>query len=371
MNLWEIDMYMKSRITVTVIAICSFLFIAAKCSGVEQTELRFYGKVIDQFNEPVADANVNLGIRYFNPAKGEQVKTVQINTDSSGLFDLTDFGSDVYIRTIEKDGYEFSDDKNNRLGFEYLQSVAVPFVPNAANPVVFHMRKKGQPAYLLCYSHKLKFLPSKPEEHYIDLITGRLFSTDEFERMTALHHSFQISLNDSNELGNHPIVPHADFKIKCNLSEDQSSYELLFTVLDTNSGVIAGNELLYEAPAQGYKSEAKIDINLAESSEKIRKYLYIKVREGQIYSRLDLPFAVRPDVLRVHLYSWTNPDGSRNLEYDEQFQRQASKLRSTVERYQLGRDWILGRRERIEQQKQVKYRTARERLKPKRTKQER
>jgi hypothetical protein len=96
------------------------LFANGSAQSVElsQTDIKFYGKVVDQFNASVTDAQINLGVRYLDTAEDAKVKTVTLTSDENGLFALTDTGSAVYLRTIEKDGYEFLD-KKSQSEFDY------------------------------------------------------------------------------------------------------------------------------------------------------------------------------------------------------------------------------------------------------------
>ena len=81
-----------------VIIICIAIFFLAfslsmEALAAQQADIHFYGKVIDQFNDPVAGATVNLGVNYLDAADAEQVKTLIITTNSNGLFESRRVGS--------------------------------------------------------------------------------------------------------------------------------------------------------------------------------------------------------------------------------------------------------------------------------------
>lgn len=90
-------MYRNSRFVISAVMFC-FLFVTTHCFGIEQSQIHFYGKVVDQFNQPVSDVAVTLGIRLLSAeGKDDSVKAIAVKTNSDGLFELTDSGTAVYI----------------------------------------------------------------------------------------------------------------------------------------------------------------------------------------------------------------------------------------------------------------------------------
>ena len=71
----------------------------------------FYGKVVDQYGNPVDGAVINLGIKVAGKDKKAAVETITVKSNKDGVFETANAG-DVYIRTIEKTGYEFLDKSN-------------------------------------------------------------------------------------------------------------------------------------------------------------------------------------------------------------------------------------------------------------------
>jgi hypothetical protein len=94
-------------------------------------------------------------------------------------------------------------------------------------------------------------------------------------------------------------------------SGDNYSMKIL-PVQETGSMQIA-DQLLYEAPADGYQPEVTINMTAGERRE---TYLYFTSRGPAVYSRMEIEFDVDNEGLRMWLDTWTNPYGSRNLEYE-------------------------------------------------------
>jgi len=304
---------MSKILTVTL---CCFSCLAAICIAGETAKLEnaailFYGKVVNQYYKPVSGANVHARISYYAPNGTKKVRSITVTTNSKGLFVLKSIGYSVYLEKIEKSGCEFPSHKNPTRSFDY--SAIYPeaiFVPDKNSPIIFHVREAGNgPAYLIRRpSLERNFLPDEKQGVYNLNLIGTWIDAD-----GKLHRALKGG--------------HTDLTIKYNLSKDKSAYELVFLSRDTNSGVLVKDELLDEAPIEGYKPETKIAVNIPKEYNKKQTYLYVKARGGQAYSRLDLEFEVRPSILRVGANLWANPAGSRNLKYDKDFQEYEKKRR--------------------------------------------
>ena len=112
--------------------------------------------------------------------------------------------------------------------------------------------------------------------------------------------------------------------------------ELTFMSMDSNSGVIASDKLLEVAPLTGYEPDAVIEIDIPDRFEERTMFVYAKARGGLMYSRLELELTIRPSNLLVQMNIWTNPEHSRNLKYDKEFQKYVKRERYEIRdrRYQ-------------------------------------
>ena len=367
---------MQKSKTIQLMLLASFccLFFAndfAQSAQLSQADIKFYGRVVDQFDAPVAGARVNFGIRYLATTEEAKVKTITLTSDSSGLFSLDDSGSAVYSRTIEKDGYEFLDIKSQS-EFDYSSSVAGLPGSSANNPVIFYMRKKNDPAFLLRHSHRKTVESNKLEKYYLDLHSGNIWTGSELVEKPNLASSLTTNLNEPNQPEIKPFaLEHIDLLITPYLSEDESKYELSFDTFDANNGVIVSDELLYEAPNDGYMFSTTIEVAKPEKIQKTKKFLYIKARNGRTYARIDLSMTAKPDILVVKTRTWTNPDSSRNLEYDKAFQQSQFNTRfMEFPQYRGYNSESSGLRHRLKQQQRAGYNAAKERQKNRRAEME-
>ena len=279
-------------------------------AAVDDVDIVFFGKVVDQFYAPVADANVGIEVFHSQGSGRKGIKAVMIRTDEDGLFTLKDKGISIHIQKIEKRGYEFVDHKNVDRDFDYshVYPKAV-FVPDERSALLFHMRKiEGEPAYLICKpSVELNFSPDRGHEYNLDVVGTWI------DNMGVLHRASSGG--------------HTDLNIKCSLSKDRKAYELMFLSTDTNSGVLVSEDAFEQAPDGGYKAQANLEVDIPMKYEERRVQVYVKARGGQAYSRLELDLTVRPSNLLISAEIRTNPAGSRNLKHDAQFQKYESKRR--------------------------------------------
>ena len=113
-----------------------------------QTPIEFYGVVLDHENNPVPWAKVEASV-LDNMMKGTPITTT---AGADGRFTIKSKGASLHIM-VSKNGYYFVD-KNGVLrpssqGFDFgLDNGRGVYQPNAASPVVFHLRKAGNPVPL-------------------------------------------------------------------------------------------------------------------------------------------------------------------------------------------------------------------------------
>ncbi len=252
--------------------------------------IQFYGQVIDQNKQPVVNADVFINVEYSGG-----IKELTVKTNSQGLFELkNETGNFLFVDKIIKKGYEFSY-KNNTSGFRYWAHFEKDrHKPNKNRPVIFTMRKK-EPPTLVVPGNFSRGLDPKGTEYELDLL----------ERVII----------EAGKLGKYSKKEHADLRIKATLSKDGSSYAVTFTTPDKKSGILVRDDLLYVAPAEGYAPRQTITVSIPE---KVEKHLYIKGRQGGLYSRLDMTISASEEKkIGINIKSWSNPTGSRNVDFDE------------------------------------------------------
>jgi hypothetical protein len=284
-------------------------------------QIQLFGKVIDQFGKPIPDANLIIQIATMYVEGG--IKTVTCITDINGLFVLNDIGTDVLVTELQKEGYEFNLENNLVRSFNYDPSSGICYIPNINKPVIFYMRKMGPKAFLISEELSIRLMAAKNEylvTRDIDLLGTQL---NGFIDGNSIWHDFE---------------EHIDVHIKAELFEDPNAYKISFKALDPNCGFTVSNELLYEAPSEGYVPEIVFEGNITEDmKEMTTKYIYIKARNGQIYSRLDFNVRIRnkkepgPVVLcGGHFLS--NPASSRYLELYEDYNINETERRMNIQK---------------------------------------
>ncbi len=309
-------MLRKKTNILLVAVIYGFLLSAIACfareqSQTEDAEMLFYGKVVDQYFRPVVDANVHVDILKSDINRIKPTKNFVVRTNIKGLFTIKERGCSIDIRNIERDGYEFLYHKNLNRSFEYSSTYSkAVYKPDRNAPLIFHMGKmKDEPAYLIHQSSLARnFPPARSSEYGLNLGGSWINDNGEFQE-------------DSR---------HIDLKVKCNLSDDRKQFELSITSMDSNSGILISDEFLEEAPADGYEPKIVLEINIPERYEERTAFIYARARGGLMYSRLDLELTVRPSNLLVSMDIWTNPEHSRNLKYNKEFQKYVKKKRYDI-----------------------------------------
>ncbi len=264
--------------------------------------INFYGKVIDQNGKSVEDAQVIVHLRHFDPNVAlwlMATKEIILKTKNNGNFDvINEKGSHLFVDKVEKKGYEFTYDSNTKRGFEYSADLEKDrFKPDPANPVIFKMRKKESPAFVIPGQFSLN-LGKEIIEKELDLV--------------------KRSLTEVGKLGTRKWAKdeHADLRIKVQQSKDQSNYTVTFTTPDSQSGITEKDGLFYVAPTEGYEATKIITIPIPT---KMKKYLYVKSRQGGAYARLDTEINADKEGVHIAIKSWTNPNGSTNVDFDEEY----------------------------------------------------
>lgn len=107
-----------------------------------QKIIEFYGKAVDESNQPIEGAKIEFAwIHFFPPPEG--IISTNVISDQQGLFSLSGvIGASLNVR-ISKDGY-YKVTSLNRTNFTYSTLPnSTPFQPDSNNPVIFHLHKKA------------------------------------------------------------------------------------------------------------------------------------------------------------------------------------------------------------------------------------
>jgi len=246
----------------------------------------FFGKVVDDSNEPIASADIHFGWNTINENGIISDVTLDSSSDKSGLFELRDKKGDPLSVSVSKQGYY------PRSGTFWYSPDRGPFRPDENDPYIFHLHKKG---------------PG------INLITSRYGMSPDFGVPIPRHGPpikvdlMQRKVGDTGQL----ILTQNKPEYK----DWQQATQWSFNIEIPDGGFIGENdEYPYEAPTGGYQSAIEFDFQKDSSDWKtgITTNFYIEFGNPPLYGRLQIKTGIYTG--GATLTYAINPSGSRNLE---------------------------------------------------------
>jgi hypothetical protein len=248
--------------------------------------INFYGKVVDENNQPVPGAAVHLQWNTIDAAYG--TKYAQMSSDGEGLFSLTGERGKVLEIGVKKDGYYSVDRGGADLFFEFADpSNSEWYEPDPNNPVIFHLRKKGEGTKLVMKALVIPLNQNHPQSR-IDLKSG-------FIRPDGV---LTITLDKSKYLPGNQAFP---WTVTLSMAEGG--------LAETN------DQFPFLAPDTGYTNTVTMDMtNLDRSVWRgdMTKTYYFYLPSDNIYGRMTVNAS---SDLPVNLsYAYNPTPGSRVLE---------------------------------------------------------
>ncbi len=254
-----------------------------------------YGVITDEEGNPIPDVDVLVSWQHATVLIGKPDPgglREWVTSDQNGRWTFTvSKPHRAFISEINKDGYDYSDLANPRAREDLINKPTTE-----SDPVVIVLRKKGEPTFLIIRpgggrgSDLLMRVPSpETRTNTLDLIAKKGGK------------SGQSAYSDL-----HTVVA---------FDEATSAWSVTYATTNDTDGIIAGTNLLYVAPQDGYQKEVVVN------GPPWPRYLYVKSRTPAIYSRLDLEHTIwfgspTNQSFRINYEAWINPYGERNLEYD-------------------------------------------------------
>jgi hypothetical protein len=255
--------------------------IAALRLATWQSPIDFYGKVVDENSNAIAGAQISFHWVEIPDASGN--RDTNSESDAAGLFSLHgQRGPDLSV-SISKEGYYAT-----RGGATYGPGNP-DFSPNASNPVVFQLRKKGKGEPLIVLKRNYS-LPRDGKPVSIDLSTGATMQSD-----------------------------RGNLVIQC-LTEDQEKasggkYNWRCVITIPRGGVtLTHEEPAFLAPENGYTESTEISMPSSRQDwkDEVNLKLYYWLPDGR-YGRMNLSIIAGGQHFCI-IDSALNPSGSRNLE---------------------------------------------------------
>jgi hypothetical protein len=279
--------------------------------------VNFYGKVVDQHDEPVEGVKLELKvlsyqdsfIDYFKTGR-EQIKNrFTMFTDKNGIFSVEQKkGTSFAIEKMTKNGYIIPD-RGTKYNFIYSnlssgEQSSMYHSPDKSQPVIYKMWKSGETEPLIKTGTRLMVEPAKGvnEAYYPFILNGKPSGTP----MSG----WDIKVTGKNVRSQDKRKPEDDY------------WEVTLTAGEGGGFVLTDTPHANLAPNEGYQKSLTFkstdQTSLKDSS--VRR-AYYRGQNGEKYAafRFELGIGSRKQKGRFHVTFANlriNPNGSRNLEYD-------------------------------------------------------
>jgi hypothetical protein len=246
----------------------------------------FYGKVLDENNQPVAGANVKILVQgELGSAHGSTEHDLQSGQD--GLFKLEGVHSFGVIVTVSKDGYYTLPDGHG----PWFWIIRNGTMPSMDHPAVFPLQKKG------------------PTEPLIVMRTGSaVVATDG----TPL----EFNLERGHVVKDQPGTFNVQTWVDTHDPKSNQPYHWKFRITVPGGGLqLRTNEYQFIAPLSGYKEFDEVEITPGQpqwNDVRERNY-FVKLADGK-YAQVRLSVNARGSFGIADCF--INPSGSQNLEFD-------------------------------------------------------
>jgi hypothetical protein len=265
--------------------------------------ISFFGKVLENeqpvggatinftWNDlPPGDETTNFTGESFSPFAYMHSSKSQTASDPQGLFSLRDKKGKRLSVEVSKAGYYSTGDARSQ-SFEYGDALVGIFTPDPANPVIFHLRKKG---------------PG------VDLVTSQYGVSPSLEvKIPRDGTPVQVDMLE-RKVGQGPLT----------VSQNKPSYEnwkqateWAFRMEMPEGGFIEQNdEFPFEAPETGYQPLMEFNFRNGDTNwtTNLSKDFYVRFGNPTRYGRLHVETSIMMQGARF-TYA-INPSGSRYLE---------------------------------------------------------
>lgn len=260
---------------------------------------KFYGRILDQNDQPIAGVKVACDLSYFGdlllPGLNPHNKKFERTTDNEGRFKVEDEnGLSLELRLQPKEDYSFKPSGLQVMLRDEGANKPAPTLSTPEKPYIFRGFKKGQAEALL---------------------SGSIFKLCEQDGR------FYIVNLKGNQIGEG--AAGGDLKISVRRPPgwvDQKDYDWSVQIDGTEMELLeTKDEVVYQAPTTGYVPAWNFAQKAGEESyvRKVNPKFYLKSRDGSIYGRIEMDLTSNyRDKFGVRIRYWLNPSGSRNLEYD-------------------------------------------------------
>jgi hypothetical protein len=248
----------------------------------------FYGKLEDQFGNPVVGAQIRGNTIVYNGVRAG-AEHVSVNSDANGLFQINAGTGESLGIWPRKEGYVLA---TTRTEFKYSYMYPEHFTPDPNNPVLVKMWKLQGAEPLTAINATVR-LPFTNAPISFDLITGKTVPTGGDLTLTVNRPEGVISQQ-------HP-----------------QDWSVSIDVIDGGLIALSDNEwgITYSAPEDGYVPRGTFEND--NGSDVTRRTLLVRSRSGKIYAKVGFSFRINngpSDLMYIAFNGAANTNSSRNLE---------------------------------------------------------
>lgn len=262
-----------------------------------RTPIEFFGKVIDEQDRPVSDAEIQFEwVGTSEKNGGDGVGHKLMTSDANGFFMINGIEGKRLVMSVRKDGYHSKRSWNDG-AFEYGGFWHKEFIePNRNEPVIFHLVKRpvAEPTYRI---GSRIFLEPPALETHLDLLSPTAQSTapaDLYVRITR--------------------PPGASY---------EKPFDWSVTIEGRNGAEIVEttDEFMLQAPADGYKPNLVRDYKNPTGNARQKVRFYVRSKGRKLYAAVDFEMAAYrrmngSEPASIVISATVNPNDSSNVEYD-------------------------------------------------------
>jgi hypothetical protein len=257
-------------------------------------DIKFYGKALDQYGSPVANATVAGSVRVNNGTR-VGVDRFTLTTDENGSFTVKGYTGVNLGIWITKSGYVMAT-TDTSFTYSHLWPESQRYRPDQNNPTVIKMWRLQGAEPLVDISKEYR-LPYAELPIYFDFIAGKVVpSGGDLEAVIT------------RTVGSLSKRSPGDWSIE---------------LKPVDVGIIESDyqaaQLTFEAPADGYGMNYLVHMNHDDPAwhDGIDREFFFKSRNGQVYGKLYLVFGINrepDDLLYFQFKGVANANSSRNWE---------------------------------------------------------
>lgn len=279
--------------------------------------IEFHGKAVDQYGDPVPDADVTCTVIIRTPLQ-EGVAKKMTKTGADGTFQLSGFKGESIGVAVRKNGYE---QLANSGGFIYSLMYKNAHTPDPSKPVVLRMWKLAGPEPMIRQRRTYRIV-GDGRTYSLNLVEDP-DSSKSLRPFVYWRNAEEYRIKMLEGTGPSLEKSQTDLQISVHApTEDSKNVRRPWSyILTVPEGGVVGlsGPFPYLAPEQGYQSEFIFMMDPTDPawSDRPTKQFYLKSRGGKIYGRLALAvYAFSQNDTSFSVEYFLNPSGSRNLEFD-------------------------------------------------------